>query len=74
MEGLGRASRKAMKVWIPVAIGVMIVVAYAFFYSLSAAEPQGASSIGIANSVGLVGVFVALIATGLILRRATPHQ
>jgi hypothetical protein len=63
-----------MRPWIPVAIGGMIVVAYAFFYALSAAESQGASSIGIANSVGLVGVFVALIAAGFILRRATPHQ
>ncbi|MDG6909456.1 MAG: hypothetical protein JRN57_00995 [Nitrososphaerota archaeon] len=63
-----------MKVWIPVAVGGMIVVAYAFFYSLSAAESQGATPFGLANTVGLVGVFVALIAAGFILRRATPHQ
>jgi hypothetical protein len=63
-----------MRTWIPLAIGAMIVVAYAFFYALSAVETQGASSIGIANSVGLIGVLVALVAAGFIMRRATPHQ
>lgn len=63
-----------MRLWIPVAIGGMIVAAYAFFYALSATESQGATSFGIANSVGLVGVFVALIAAGLIMRRATPQR
>ena len=63
-----------MKVWIPVALGAMIIGAYAFFYILSVSETQGATSIGLANSVGLVAVFVGLIAAGLIMRRATPHQ
>ena len=52
----------------------MIVAAYALFYALSTVESQGATSIGIANSIGLVGVLVALIGAGFILRRATPHQ
>ena len=52
----------------------LIVVAYAFFFAMSSSESQGAASFGIANSVGLVGVFVALIAAGFIFRRATPQR
>ncbi len=63
-----------MKLWIPVALGGLIVLAYAFFYTLTAAETQGATSFGLANSVGLVAVFVGLIAAGFILRRAAPPQ
>ena len=63
-----------MKVWVPVAIVAMIVGAYAFFYLLSVSETQGATSIGLANSVGLLAVFVGLVAAGLMMRRATPHQ
>lgn len=61
-----------MKLWIPVALGGLIVLAYGFFYALSETETQGAASFGLANSVGLVAVFVGLIAAGIILRRATP--
>lgn len=74
IEGLGTGCRNALRTWIPVVVGGMIVIAYAFFYALSAAESQGAASFGIANSIGLVGVFVALIAAGFILRRATPQR
>jgi hypothetical protein len=74
MEWFEGAPRNNMKRWVPVAVGGLIVIAYAFFYALSAAESQGAASIGIANSVGLVGVFVALVAAGFILRRATPQR
>jgi len=63
-----------MKLWIPVALGGVIVLAYVFFYALSSAEAQGATSIGLANSIGLVAVFIGLIAAGLLLRRATPPQ
>lgn len=63
-----------MKLWVPVALGGLIAIAYAFFYELSVAESHGASSFGLANSVGLVAVFVGLIAAGVILRRATPPQ
>ncbi len=63
-----------MKLWIPVALGGLIVGAYAFFFVLSSAETQGASSIGLAKSVGLVAVFLGLIVAGLMARRAVPHQ
>ncbi len=63
-----------MNLWIPLALGGLIFLAYAFFYALSEAEAQGASSVGLANSVGLIAVFVGLIAAGIILRRATPPQ
>jgi hypothetical protein len=61
-----------MKAWIPVAVGGLIICAYALFYAVSSTE--GASSIGLANSVGLVAVLVGLIAAGILLRRATPPQ
>ncbi len=64
---------ETVKLWIPVAVGGLIVGAYALFYALSASEPEGASSIGLANSVGLVAVFIGLIAAGLLMRRAAPH-
>jgi hypothetical protein len=63
-----------MKLWIPVALGGLVVGAYAFLYALSSSQTEGAASIGLANSVGLVAVFVGLVAAGLILRRATPPK
>ena len=63
-----------MKLWIPAALACLIVLAYAFFYLLSATEPQGATSFDIANSVGLVVVLVGVIAAGFVLRRARPPQ
>jgi hypothetical protein len=63
-----------MKLWIPVALGGVIVLAYAFFYALSSSEAQGATSVGLANSIGLVAVLLGLIGAGLILRRATPSK
>ncbi len=63
-----------MKLWIPVAVGGLIVGAYAFFYFLSSAEIESASSVGLANSVGLVAVFFGLIVAGLMLRRAVPQR
>ena len=63
-----------MKLWIPIALGGLIAIAYGFFYELTVAETQGAASFSLANSVGIVAVFVGLIAAGVILRRATPPQ
>ena len=61
-----------MKGWVPMAIGGLIVCAYALFYAVSTTE--GAGSIGLANTVGLLAVFVGLIAAGILFRRATPPQ
>lgn len=63
-----------MRIWVPIALGGMILVAYALVYAVGVSEAQGATSIGIANAVGLVAVFVGLVAAALILRRAAPHQ
>jgi len=63
-----------LNLWIPFALGGLIVLAYAFYYALSETEAQGASSFGLANSVGLIAVFVGLIAAGMILRRAAPPR
>jgi hypothetical protein len=63
-----------MKPWIPMAAGGLILVAYVVIYEIGITETQGASSLGFANSIGLLAVFVGLIAAGFIMRRATPHR
>ncbi len=63
-----------MKVWIPVVLGGTIMLAYAFFYALSATEPDGTTSFTLANSVGLVVVLIGVIAAGLFIRRANPPK
>jgi uncharacterized membrane protein len=63
-----------MKLWIPIAVGVLLVVAYTFFYTLSVTEPEGAASFDLTNSVGLVVVLVGVIAAGFVIRRANPPK
>ena len=63
-----------MKLWIPIAVCALIVIAYAFFYALSVTEPQGAASFDLTNSVGLVVVLVGVIAEGFVIRRANPPK
>ena len=60
-----------MKLWIPLSLGAVLVVAYAFFYELGATEPQGATSFDLTNAVGLVVVLVGVIAAGLVIRRSS---
>jgi len=50
------------------------IIAYAVVYEIGVTETSGAASVGFANSVGLLAVFVGLIAAGFIMRRATPHR
>jgi hypothetical protein len=61
-----------MRLWVPLAVVALIAFAYAFFYFLNSTEAKGASSFGLANTVGLLAVFLGLIAAGIILRRAKP--
>lgn len=61
-----------MKLWIPIAFAAVIVLAYVLFFVMSEFETQGASSFGMANTVGLLVVFVGVIAAGVLLRRASP--
>jgi membrane associated rhomboid family serine protease len=63
-----------LKLWVPIALASLIAFAYGFFYFISSVETQGASSFGLANSVGLAGVFIGLIVAGLLLKRASPPQ
>jgi hypothetical protein len=63
-----------MKLWVPAAVGVILILAYVFLYAMSSTETQGATSLGLANSVGLVAVIVGVVAAGLLLRRAAPPQ
>jgi hypothetical protein len=62
-----------MRLWIPLALGGMIALAYAFLYLLGSAGTSGAT-FGLANSVGLIAVFAGLLAAGFLLRRGTPPQ
>ena len=55
-------------------MGALIAIAYAFFYTLSITEPQGAASFNLTNSVGLVVVLVGVIAAGFVIRRASPPK
>ena len=57
---------------VPVVMCVLVVAAYALFYLITASESSGASALDFTNMIGLVAVFVGLIAAGLIFRRATP--
>lgn len=63
-----------MKLWIPVSVLAVLVLAYAFFYAMSSTETEGATSLGLANSVGLIAVLIGVVAAGLLLRRASPPQ
>jgi hypothetical protein len=63
-----------LKLWVPIALAGLFAFAYGFLYFVSSVETQGASSFGLANSVGLAGVFVGLIVAGLLLKRASPSQ
>ena len=72
-EGFAKDWRR-MKLWIPVALGAVIIIAYTFFYTLSVTEPQGATSFDLTNSVGLIVVLVGVIAAGLVIRRANPPK
>jgi hypothetical protein len=63
-----------MKLWLPIAGAALFVVAYVYFYELSAAEAQGSASIGLANVAGLVAVVVGLVAAGMVMRRGPPNE
>ncbi|MDV3244742.1 MAG: hypothetical protein LYZ66_06185 [Nitrososphaerales archaeon] len=60
-----------MRIWVPVAFIAIVVLAYSLFYIMGSLEEQGASSFGIANTVGLVVVTFGVIAAGILLRRST---
>jgi hypothetical protein len=61
-----------MRLWIPVAFAIVILFAYAFFYSLEALEQQGASSFSVVNTVGLIAVVIGIVAAFAVLRRTRP--
>jgi len=69
-----QSEERIMKLWTSVALAVVILVAYALFYLLSAVGKQGGSSIDIVNMVGLVSVVIGVVAAGFILRRSTPNS
>jgi hypothetical protein len=71
---VGGQESEALRLWIPLAVVALVAVAFLYFYALSASETEGATSFGLANVVGLLGVLVALIAAGFIFRRATPQR
>jgi uncharacterized membrane protein len=67
-------SGNPMKLWIPIVLGCLVVLAFVFLYVLNATGPQGDTSFEIVNSVGLAAVLVGVIAAGFVLRRARPPQ
>jgi uncharacterized membrane protein YidH (DUF202 family) len=74
MDGREMGFRTLLKLWVPVAVVGLIVIALAYYYAIGATESQGASSYSLANFVGLILVVVGVVAAGLVMRRATPHQ
>lgn len=63
-----------MKLWVPVALGSVVALAYAFFYFLSSLGGESAGTLTFANSVGLAAVVLGILAAGFVLRRATPPR
>ncbi|MGP8124367.1 MAG: hypothetical protein ACLQEQ_00640 [Nitrososphaerales archaeon] len=63
-----------MKLWVPAALGAIVVFAYVFLYYLSTTGNEGGNSVGLVNTVGLASVVIGVVAAGLILRRAAPHS
>ena len=61
-----------MKLWVPVALAAVVVVAYTLFYLLSVPDRAGTTSIGVVNMIGLASVVIGVVAAGFILRRSTP--
>ena len=61
-----------MKAWVVISVAGLLAAVYALFYLITATESEGASSLGLANSVGLLSVVIGLFAAFLIFRRATP--
>ena len=66
------AASARLRLWLPLAGVALLVIAYAYFYALSAVESQGSASIGLANVVGLMAVIVGLIVAGMLFRRRAP--
>jgi uncharacterized membrane protein len=67
-----KGGKRTLKLWVPIVVGGVILLAYAFFYALDVTESQGATSFDLANSLGLVVVLVGVIAAGFVLRRGAP--
>jgi len=67
-------SEEIVKLWIPVVFLGLAILAYAFFYVLTATESQGASSFYLTNMVGLAVFVIGVVAAGLVMRRAAPHS
>ncbi len=63
-----------MKLWIPIAVVGLLIIAIIYYYAIGATESQGANSYTLANDVGLIVVVIGVVAAGLVMRRASPHQ
>ena len=61
-----------MRSWIALALGCAVVLVLAYVYLLNATVGQGASSIGLANTAGIILVLIGILAAGLVLKRARP--
>ena len=58
-----------MKYLVPAAVLVLVAATYILFYLLTSFESQESSSFGLVNTVGLVFVFVGVVAAAVLFRR-----
>jgi hypothetical protein len=69
---MGERSLCTLKSWAPVALGLVVVSAYAYVYCLNTVGNGSWGSFRLADSIGLAAVVIGVIAAGFIFRRATP--
>jgi len=62
----------SLRLWIPLALVIVVVAAYLSFYLIDYTENQGSTAFQLVNDVGIIAVVIGVIAAGLVLRRATP--
>jgi hypothetical protein len=63
-----------LRLWIPVAFIIFVLVALVLYNLLGAYQKQGGLTLEVVNELGLVVVVLGVVAAGIILRRASPPE
>ncbi len=63
-----------MRIWVPIAVLLMLLGAYVVFYMIDSSESQGPTTFSLVNTIGLGTVILGVIAAGFILRRSAPRE
>jgi uncharacterized membrane protein (DUF373 family) len=63
-----------LRLWIPVAFIIFVLVALEFYNLLGAYQKQGGLTLEVVNELGLVVVVLGVVAAGIILMRASPPE